>query len=172
GSPDGGAPAQEAPPPNDGNPEGDPNGQGPPKPPPRPKTLHERAMDAFRAGRDVEGFKLLHQYFAVMPTAGQELADKMAWIPALSRPAFGPRIGVAVEFNESTKTFAGKIMPIGSADITAAVDRMQAADAADSRIGGSQRVNKFGNRGIPGMASKNKLKMMMAAKGKGKGGGG
>jgi hypothetical protein len=121
------------------------NPDGTPKRPPRPQTLREQAISAFQDGRDALGLKLLHAHFAVVPDAKQELAKKMTWIPALARPALVPRIGIAVQYIESVpKDFRGSPMPIGSPELTQAIDQWQQSEAGDSRIGGNRRSSKFG----------------------------
>src|SRR5262249_6642445 len=128
-----------APNPNDGA-----NPDGTPPPPPPPRGLREMATAAFRNGNDVAGFKLLNAYYAVAPQAKNELAQKMGWIPALSRPALAPRIGIAVQYLEVPLNWRGSPMPIGSQALTQAVDQMQQAEAADQTIGRTGRKNKFG----------------------------
>jgi hypothetical protein len=152
-----GTPDGYAPPPGDaGNPNGgQPGGENPdgtPRPPPPPRTLREQAFAAFRAGNDVAGFKLLNAHYAVVPSAKEELAQKMNWVPGLARPALAPRIGVAVQYLEVPLNWKGSPMPIGSPALTQAVDQMQQKEAADQSIGRTGRVSKFG-RGRRGAAA-------------------
>src|SRR5262249_51229959 len=98
---------------------------------------------------NVAGFKLLNAHYIVVPEAREELAQKMGWYPGLSRPALGPRIGVAVLYVEAPMQFRGNPMPIGSSELTSAVDAMQQAEAADTRIGGTGRKSKY-SRGARG----------------------
>src|SRR5437868_1168534 len=146
----------------DGTPPGDPNnsngGQQPgdenpdaPRPPPPPRTLREQAFAAYRNGNEMLGQKLLNAHFAAVPAAKDELAQKMAWYPSLMRPALAPRIGIALQIVEEPLNFKGDPMPVGSASLTAAVDQMQQAEAADSRIGATGRVSKFGRGRRGGM---------------------
>jgi hypothetical protein len=64
-----------------------------------PKSLREQAIEAFKRGDDPTGFQLLYTHFAIMPGAGEELAEKMAWNPGLRRPALGPRFAVGAIYN-------------------------------------------------------------------------
>jgi hypothetical protein len=144
--------ASDTPPPDTNNQNGEPGGENPDapprRPPPRPRNVREQAVEAFRSGNDEGGFKYLNLYFAGTPTAGEELAEKMAWFPALARPALVPRIGIAVQYNiESVRDAKLNPMPIGSKAVTDFVDQMQKKDASDSRIGGSGRTSKFGRGG-------------------------
>jgi hypothetical protein len=129
--------------PGNENPDGTPR-----RPPPKPKTVRERAVEAFKAGDDREGFRLLRVHFAGAPEASEELKEKMAWFPALTRPALAPRIGFAVQYNEASKGFTGKPMPIGSQEVTSFVESLQQKEGQDNRVGGNARPSKFsrGNR--------------------------
>lgn len=138
--------------PGEGQPGSDQAGENPdgtPRRPARPLTMREEAIEAYRDGRDSLGLKTLHMYYAGSPEANKELAKKMAWFPALSRPALVPRIGVAVQYSDASvpKDFRGSPMPLGSAELTTAVDQMQQAALNDNRIGGTRRASKFGTGG-------------------------
>jgi hypothetical protein len=119
-SPDGTTPMPD---PNaDPNQPGEFNPDGTPREPQRPKTLREQAIAAFNEGNDAEAQRLLNAHFVAVPKAKDELAKKMAWFPGLMRPALGPRIGIAVQYMESSRDFRGKPMPIGSEELKAASD--------------------------------------------------
>ena len=142
GTPDAAPPPGDPNNPNGGEP-GNDNPDGTPRRPPPPRTLREQSFAAFRAGNDMLGYKLLSAHFAVVPTAKEELAQKMAWYPGLMRPALAPRIGIAIHLVEKPLNFKGDPMPVGSTSLTAAVDQMQQAEGADRRIGGTGRVSRF-----------------------------
>jgi hypothetical protein len=154
GSPDGTPPGETPQPGDPTNPDGgqpdNENPDGTPRRPPPPRTLREQALAAFRSGNDAMAFKLLQAHYAVVPAAKQELAEKMAWIPGLMRPALAPRIGIAVHEVDVPANFKGNPMPIGSSELTSAVDQWQQAEASDRRIGGTGRPSKLfgGDRGI------------------------
>jgi len=135
--------------PNNGQP-GNENPDGTPPPPP-PRTLREQAFAAYRNGNEALGQKLLNAHFAAVPSAKDELAQKMAWYPGLMRPSLAPRIGIALQIVEEPLNFKGDPMPIGSASLTTAVDQMQQAEAADSAIGRTGRMSKFGKGRRGGM---------------------
>lgn len=135
-------------------PGGDPNDpnanpDGTPRRPPPPRNLREQAYAAFRSGNDLQGYKLLNAHYGFAPTAKNELGQKMAWIPGLMRPGLAPRIGIAVFYEHIPLNFKGNPMPIGSAELTTAVDAIQSAEQKDTRIGGNRRQSKFarGSRG-------------------------
>ena len=117
---------------------------------PRQKPLRVQAIDAYRAGNEAAGAQLLMTHFAVAPGAEKELAAKMAWIPGLRRPAFGPRFGVAVYYEKPPRDFEGSPMPIGSSELAAAVGSAQQAQQQAQPQGnqGTQRKNQF-NRNLP-----------------------
>ena len=60
----------------------------------------------------------------------------------VGRPAVAPRIGIGVFYENIPLNFKGNPMPIGSSELTTAVDALQTAEAADTRIGGSRRTPK------------------------------
>lgn len=86
-----------------------------------PKTLRDKAVDAFREGDDAAGFKLLYGHYLADPSAAAELAEKMQWIPGLKRPALGPRIGLIAFYNRPPPGFDASPQPIGSAELAAAM---------------------------------------------------
>jgi len=95
-------------------------------------------------GNDVDGMKLLNAHFAFVPAAKNELTEKMGWYSGLMRPALTPRIGIGIHITEQPLQFKGDPMPIGSVSLTTAVDQMQQAEAADTAIGRTGRMSKFG----------------------------
>jgi hypothetical protein len=125
-----------------------PNGMGPDGMPlhPRIKSVRERAIDAFRVGNDAEGFNLLRTHLAVSPAAQADVAQKMAWIPVMRRPALGPRIGIAAHYTTAVGDFADSPQPIGSTQLKQAL----AAVAQSGRGGqGGNEVSDPGS-GISG----------------------
>jgi hypothetical protein len=114
----------------DPNQSGELNPDGTPREPAKPKTLRDQAIAAFSEGDDAQARRLLNAHFVVVPAAKDELAKKMAWFPGLARPALGPRIGIAVQYSDASRDFRGNPMPIGSAELTSAVQ--QAGSAGDS----------------------------------------
>jgi hypothetical protein len=139
GTSDGAPPGNDAPNPDDGS-----NPDGTPRPPPAPRGLRELAIAAFRNGNDIAGYKFLNAYYAVSERAKNELAQKVNWMPGLSRPGLAPRIGIAVQYLEVPLNWRGSPMPIGSTALTSAVDQIQQKEAADQNIGATGRKNKFG----------------------------
>jgi hypothetical protein len=147
GSPDGTPPeSSDAPPPDGGNPD-QPDGSDPerrPPPPPPPKNLYEFAMRSFQSGADLMGYKYLNAAYVVMPQARQQLGNKMAWYPALMRPALAPRIGIALHIVDvEPKDFKGDPMAIGSTSLTKAIDQIEAKEQSDTRIGGDGNRSRF-----------------------------
>src|SRR5205823_6436019 len=64
-----------------------------------------------------------------------------------------PRIGVAIHIVEKQPMgFKGDPMPIGSTQLTTAVDQMQQAEGADRTIGRTGRVSRF-SRGMKGQVA-------------------
>lgn len=114
---------------------------------PRQKSLREQAVDAYRAGNESAGFQLLLTHFAVVPEAGPELGEKMAWIPALRRPALGPRIGIVAFYDKPPRDFQGSPMPIGSPELAQLLSSMQQQQQQGGEEGGRRRRGV--NRGNP-----------------------
>jgi hypothetical protein len=140
-SPDGGQPGQP----------GDPNPDGTPRQPPRPLTLREQAIAAFRTGNEpLEAQRLLYAYYGFAAEAKDELAQKMGWFPALIRPALGPRVGIAVQYSETSRTFTGNPMPIGSSELTQAVQQLAQSGGAEAGSGSSRRSRIGGGEGGAG----------------------
>jgi hypothetical protein len=104
-------------------------------------------------GNDLGGYKALSAHFAIVPSAKDELARKVAWYPGLMRPAFAPRIGIGIHVVEVQPLgWKGDPMPIGSTQLTTAVDQMQQAEGADRSIGRTGRVSRF-SRGMKGQGA-------------------
>src|SRR5262245_38725259 len=102
----------------DFNPEGAPQ-------PPRIKTWQEQAEEALAAGNEQEWFRLHYTNYAVNPSSWPELDKKMAWIPALRLPAFGPRFGIGALYINPPKDFDGSPQPIGSSELSSAMSSLQ-----------------------------------------------
>jgi hypothetical protein len=140
-SPDSGMPGDYTPPGdglsggyNGAEPGYNPDGTMGPPPSLRVKSLHERAIDAFRAGNDPEAFNFLRTHLAVSPAAEADVGAKLAWIPGLKRPGIGARIGVAAHYVTPVGEFADSPQPIGSAQLKQAL-------AAVAQSSGRQRAN-------------------------------
>lgn len=130
-------------------------GMGGPRKPAPPKTLREQANEAFKRGDDKLGFQLLHTHFAIMPAAGAELAEKMAWNPGLRRPALGPRFAFGAIYNPPAD-FEASPQPIGSPEAEEALASLTKPSNEGSgsgekkksrRIGDKRRQANTGNRG-------------------------
>jgi hypothetical protein len=80
--------------------------------PPKPKTLTELADEAFRKGRDRQGFQLLAAAAIVDPEASEHLPDDFRYVPYLKKPAMSVRWGIGVTYNPS-KGYIGHPAPIG-----------------------------------------------------------
>jgi hypothetical protein len=119
----------------------------------RPKSLREQAIDALRAGQHAEGTELLLTHLAIDPAAGDELGEKMGWIPGLRRPAIGPRIGVAALYLSPPRDFDSSPMPIGSPELEAAIKSFQQGSSDATGGEGSKRRRVFGQRGEEGAAA-------------------
>lgn len=129
-----------------------------------PKSLRELAIDAFKRGDDNAGFQLLYTHFAIMPTAGEELAEKMAWNPGLRRPALGPRFAFGAIYNPPSD-FESSPQPIGSKEAEEALASLTqpanegsgsggSGEKKSRRIGDKRRQANAGNRGgAPGGAA-------------------
>jgi len=115
------------------------------------KSLRDQAIDAFRANNETLGQQLLLTHFAVVPSAGAELAEKMAWIPVLRRPALGPRIGVVAFYDKPPRDFKDSPMPIGSSELAAVVaasqQQQQGGDEGGRRRNNQPRPNAGGEQG-------------------------
>jgi hypothetical protein len=77
-----------------------------------PKTLSERADDAFRKGNDREAFQLVYAAAIVNDEAAQRLPDEFRWIASLKKPALGVRWGIGVTYNPP-KGYTGHPSPVG-----------------------------------------------------------
>ena len=93
--------------------------------PPKPKSLRERSMDMFRAGRDDQAFALLMTHYFVSPESGPELKQRMKWVAGLRRPALATRFGIVVVYSPPPN-FEGELMPIGSPELQAALSEANA----------------------------------------------
>lgn len=113
----------------------------------RPKTLRQKAVDAFRAGRSDEGVQLLSAHYLTSPSAGSELGRVMQWGgPILRKPTLVTRIGLAVVYSSQPPTFEGHPQPIGSPELEASMESMERAKGGNregtAREGGNPRVGK------------------------------
>lgn len=108
-------------------------------------SLREQAIEAFKSGDDEEGFRLLHTHFAIIPAAGPELAEKMAWNPGLRRPALGPRFAVGAIYNPP-KDFEDSPQPIGSKEAEEAFAAMTGSASSDEGGSGGRKSRRFGDR--------------------------
>ncbi|MCI0357241.1 MAG: hypothetical protein L0211_01990 [Planctomycetaceae bacterium] len=122
--------------------------------PPRPKSLREKAVDAFREGRSDEGVQLLSAHYLTTPTAGAELGRVMQWSPNLRKPHLLSRIGIAVVYISQPATYEGHPQPIGSPELEAALGGQEKAGEGGGREGGNRRVGglRRGGRGGEGNA--------------------
>lgn len=93
--------------------------------PPKPKSLRERSMDMFRAGRDDQAFALLMTHYFVSPESGSELKQRMKWVAGLRRPALATRFGIVVVYSPPPN-FEGELMPIGSPELQTALTEANA----------------------------------------------
>jgi len=114
------------------------NADGTEAAPPRPrvKSLRERAIDAFRAGNEHEGFRLLRTHLAISPSAQADVSEKVAWVPGLRRPAVGSRIAIAALYVTPVGDFAESPQPIGSPELTQALASL------------TQRAGRGGKAGV------------------------
>jgi len=118
---------------------------------PQLKPLRVQAIDAFRAGDETTGMQLLLTHFAVVPSAGKELGEKMTWIPGLRRPALGPRIALAVFYDKPPRDFEGSPMPIGSSELAAIIQQNAQQQGGNEGKGNRNKRNNPG-AGEPGPA--------------------
>jgi hypothetical protein len=145
GSPDGGTPGPANSGPGGYPPGFDPNGNsqdgsgqnpdgsyGQPAPPPKPTTLRDKAIDAFKAGEDDEAFELLAAHYLTTPGAGTELGRNMQWATGLRRPALATRFGVAIIYS-APFNWDGHPQPLGSAELEAALGEI---DGQNNQGGG------------------------------------
>jgi len=127
-------------------------------PPPRPKSLREKAVDAFRAGRGDEGSQLLAAHYLTNPKAGSELARVMQYSPGLRKPTLVTRIGLAVVYSSQPASYEGHPQPIGSPELEASLASLERkTDGGGNREGGNPRVGggirrRGGGDGNPGAA--------------------
>jgi anti-sigma28 factor (negative regulator of flagellin synthesis) len=120
--------------------------------PPRIKTWREQAEEALAAGNEQEWFRLVNTNYVVNPQSWSELDKNMAWIPALRRPAFGPRFGIGAVYHNPPKDFEGSPQPIGSSELTTAMSTLQQnAGGSGGGSGGETRRTRR-TRGTEGAA--------------------
>jgi hypothetical protein len=119
-------------------------GVGAGKPAP-PKSIREQAIAAFKRGDDKTGFDLLHTHFAIMPSAGEELAEKMAWNPGLRRPALGPRFAIGAVYNPPAE-FEDSPQPIGSKEAEEALASLNPESDEGSGSGERKKSRRFGEK--------------------------
>jgi hypothetical protein len=151
----GGSSAPEGYAPDGYTPEGyDPSGYGRPAnaAPPKPKTLREKALDAFRAGNQEDALELLTAHYLTVPAAGTELGRNMQWCAALRRPTLAPRFGVAVIYG-TPHNFDGDPQPLGSPELEAALAELDSPNNRggegrqnNRKLGAGRRKNREGNR--------------------------
>ena len=126
----------------------------------RPKSLRQKAVDAFREGRGDEGVQLLSAHYLTNPTAGSELGRVMQWSPGLRKPTLVTRIGLAVVYSSQPPTFEGHPQPIGSPEVEASLASLERAtggnregaarEGGNPRVGGRRRLGGRGNQENPG----------------------
>ena len=140
GTPDGGTPGE-------GNP-GDLNPDGTPRVK-RVKTYSERMDETLAKGEEEEWLRMARTNFIANPASWENgLKKYMGWVPALRRPALGPRFGVVVHYaNAGTlpKDFdlEASPQPIGSEALKTAMAAFgQAAAERSGEKGESRRKNK------------------------------
>jgi len=82
--------------------------------PPKPLTLAEKAVLAFRQGRDQDAIAYLcAQGITAEADEAKEVLDKMGWIGPLKRPAMTVRWGIALMY-VPLRNYNGSIFPIGT----------------------------------------------------------
>jgi hypothetical protein len=123
---------------------------GRPAAPPKPKTIREKALDAFRAGNEDEGFELYAAHYLTSPGAGSELARNMQWSPGLRRPTMATRFGVAIIYSQPFN-WEGHPQPLGSPELEAALGELEknagGERKASRRIGEGRRKNRENRQG-------------------------
>jgi hypothetical protein len=77
-----------------------------------PKTLSERADDAFRKGNDREAFQLVYAAAIANDEAAERLPEEFRWIASLKKPALGVRWGLGVTYSPP-KGYTGHPSPVG-----------------------------------------------------------
>jgi hypothetical protein len=150
GYPPGYGPEGAAPGSSDGYP--NPDGTyGQPALPPKPKTIREKALEAFRAGNEDEGFDLFAAHYLTSPGAGSELARNMQWSPGLRRPTLATRFGIAIIYSQPFN-WEGHPQPLGSPELEAALGELEknagsGERKASRRIGEGRRRNRENRQG-------------------------
>lgn len=140
GTPDGGTPGEGNP--GDLNPDGSPRVK-------RVKTYSERMDETLAKGAEEEWLRMVRTNFIANPSSWENgLKKYMGWVPALRRPALGPRFGVVVHYaNAGTlpKDFdlEASPQPIGSEALKTAMATFgQAAAERSGEKGESRRKGK------------------------------
>jgi hypothetical protein len=133
-----------------GGPDGYPEGMQ--SQPPRIKTWREQAEEALAAGNEQEWFRLVYTNYVVNPQSWPELDRNMAWIPALRRPAFGPRFGIGAVYHNPPKDFEGSPQPIGSSELATAMSSLQQSAGGGGSGGGETTRRSRRTRGVEGAA--------------------
>lgn len=77
-----------------------------------PKTLSERADDAFRKGNDREAFQLVYAAAIANDEAAERLPEEFRWIASLKKPSLGVRWGLGVTYSPP-KGYTGHPSPVG-----------------------------------------------------------
>ena len=125
---------------------------GRPAPPPKPKTIRDKALAAFREGNEDEGFELFAAHYLTTPSAGPNLARNMQWSPGLRRPTLATRFGVAIVYTPQTLNWDGHPQPLGSPELEAALGELDKQNTggekkkASRKIGANRKKNREGNR--------------------------
>jgi hypothetical protein len=77
-----------------------------------PKTLSERADDAFRKGNDREAFQLVYAAAISNDEAAQRLPDEFRWIASLKKPSLGVRWALGITYSPP-RGYTGHPSPVG-----------------------------------------------------------
>lgn len=94
----------------------------------QPKTLSERAEEAFRKGSDREAFQLLYAAALVNEEEAEKLPEQFRWIASLKKPAMAVRWGIGIEYNPP-KGYTGHPSPVGYTPPEPATNNMSAPGA-------------------------------------------
>lgn len=80
----------------------------------KPLTLADKAVQAFRQGKDQDAIAYLCAHGITAETGeAKEVLDKMGWSAALKRPAMAVRWGIALRY-APLRGYTGSIFPIGT----------------------------------------------------------
>jgi hypothetical protein len=140
----------------------------------RPKTLKQRAMDAFREGKGDEAINLLAAHYLTHPDSGSELARNMQWSAAMRRPALMTRVGIVVVYATQPPGWDGDPQAIGSAELDKALaaqsggaeGKKEGAPRKSRRLGGDREGDQAGYSATAGSGTAD----YSAASGDGQGG--